>query len=59
MSERHLLISSRRGAFTLEVTHGADRVELVTFETVSDIRSVARMIAAQTHLPIVDRSGVE
>lgn len=59
MSERHLLISRHRDLFTLEATHGADRVELVTMETIEDVRSVARIIAAQTHLPLIDRSGAE
>ena len=59
MSERHLLISRYRQSFVLEATHGADRVELVTMETIEDVRSVARIIAAQTHLPLIDRSGVE
>ena len=59
MSERHLLISRHRNLYLLEATHGADRVELVTMETIEDVRSVARIIAAQTHLPLIDRSGVE
>lgn len=59
MSERHLLISRHGDAFLLEATHGADRVELVTMETIEDVRSVARIIAAQTHLPLIDRSGAE
>jgi hypothetical protein len=59
MSERHLLISRHGDLFVLEVTHGADRVELGTFHAITDAREAARGVRAWTQLAIADRSGVE
>jgi len=59
MSERHLLIRRHRNAYLLEATHGADRVELATFELIEDARAAARIIRSATQMPLVDRSGAE
>jgi hypothetical protein len=59
MSEPHYLITRRGDAFVLEASHGADRIELAMFWTVTDARDAARGVRAWTQLDIVDRSGVE
>lgn len=59
MSERHLLISRNGDAFLLEVTHGADRIDLGIFYSIEDARAAARGVRAWTQLNITDRSGVE
>lgn len=59
MSERHLLITRHGEMFVLEVTHGADRVELGTFHAITDAREAARGVRAWTQLTISDRSGAE
>lgn len=45
--------------FVLEVTHGADRVELGAFHDIADAREAARGVRAWTQLNISDRSGAE
>lgn len=59
MSERHLLISRHGDLFVLEVTHGADRVELGAFHDIADAREAARGVRAWTQIIISDRSGAE
>jgi hypothetical protein len=59
MSERHLLITRHGDTFVLEVTHGADRVELGIFHAITDAREAARGVRAWTQLTISDRSGAE
>ena len=59
MSERHLLISRYHGLYLLEATHGADRVEMASFEVIEDARAAARIVRSATQMEIVDRSGAE